>query len=56
MDYEASSNSSENYETMERIIEDCGFDGKDVLNLLTDWHGMCLLSKGFMENLIDCEL
>lgn len=54
--YEASNNTSENFETMEQIIEEYGFDGVEVLKLLTDWHGLDLLSHDFMENLIDCEL
>lgn len=54
--YEASFNTSENYETMLDIIRDNGLSGEDVLQLLTDWHGLDLLSQDFMENLIDCEL
>ena len=54
--YKASDSSSENWETMKEIIDDYNLSGYDVLNLLTDWHGLCLLDKSFMENLIDCEL
>ena len=54
--YKASNDTSKNYETMEAIIKDCGWDGVDVLNILTDWHGLSLLSEAFMENLINCEL
>ena len=54
--YEASSDSQENWNTMEEIIRDYGWDGMDVLRYLTDWHGMQLLDREFMENLINCEL
>lgn len=54
--YEASTDTSTNYETMEQIIEENGLSGLDVLNYLTDWHGLSLLDFDFMENLIDCEL
>lgn len=54
--YEASKDTSKNYETMERIISDYGLSGEDVLNYLTDWHGISLLSESFIQNLIDCEL
>ena len=54
--YEASNNTNENWETMEQIISDTGADGMQVLQWLTDWHGLSLLNKDFMENLIDCEL
>ena len=54
--YEASYDSSKNWETMEEIINDTGADGIQVLQWLTDWHGLDLLDKDFMQNLIDCEL
>jgi hypothetical protein len=54
--YNASNDNSENYSTMEEIINDYNLSGIDVLNYLVDWHGLDLLSKDFMENLIDCEL
>lgn len=55
-DYEATNNSNDNYATMEDIINDTGADGIQVLNWLTDWHGLDLLDEDFMQNLIDCEL
>ena len=54
--WEVSENNSENYETMEQIIEECGLSGTDVLQLLTDWHGLDLVASDFMENLIENEL
>ena len=45
----------DNWNEMERIIEHYNLSGMDVLRLLTDWHGTCLLSNDFMENLRDCE-
>ena len=54
--YNASDSSSENWDTMKEIIDDYNLSGYDVLNLLTDWHGLNLLDRGFMENLIDNEL
>ena len=54
--YEVSKDTSKNYETMERIISDYGLSGEDVLNYLTDWYGISLLSESFIQNLIDCEL
>lgn len=56
MRYEVSTDTSENYTTMENIIQDMGWSGTDVLNYLTDYHGLQLLDEGFMQNLIDCEL
>ena len=54
--YEASCNSSENYETFKEMINDNGWSAEDVLDYLTDWHGLSLMSEGFIQNLIDCEL
>lgn len=48
-------NGVDNYELMEEIIENYDLDGKEVLQLLTDYHGCQLLSYDFMDNLIDCE-
>lgn len=54
--YESNSDTNENYTTMETIIADYGLSGEDVLRYLTDWHGLQLLDKDFMDNLINCEL
>ena len=54
--YEASYDNCDNYTTMEKIIENEGLDAYDVLRYLTDWHGLQLLDKAFMDNLINCEL
>ena len=31
----------------------CKLSGEEVLNLMTDWHGLQLLDKGFKEFLED---
>ena len=54
--YEASSDSSKNYETFKEMIDDNMWSAEDVLDYLTDWHGLCLMSQGFIQNLIDCEI
>lgn len=54
--YEASWNTADNYSTMEEIIEDYKLSAIDVLDYLTNYHGLQLLSEDFMQNLIDCEL
>lgn len=54
--YEASYDTSKNYETFIEMINDNGWSGEDVLNYLTDWHGLSLMSEDFIQNLIDCEL
>lgn len=54
--YKASYDTSENWNTMEKIIDDLNLDAKDILQYLTDYHGLSLLSYDFMQNLIDCEL
>jgi len=45
----------ENWNEMERIINEYNLSGIEVLQLLFDWHGAELLSDEFMENLKDCE-
>ena len=54
--YEPSNDTSENWNTMEEIITDLNLSAMDVLQYLTDWHSLGLLSYDFMENLINCEL
>ena len=54
--FKASTDTSENFNTMEEIINDTGADGMQVLQWLTDWHGLDLLDEDFMQNLINCEL
>lgn len=31
----------------------CELSGEQVANLLTDWHGMCLLDEGFYNFMIE---
>ena len=41
-------------ETQREIWEAlCKLSGEEVLNLITDWHGCCLLDKKFKEFLED---
>ena len=54
--YEASSDTNKNWDTLMEIINNYGWTAEDMLRHLTDWHGMQLIDKVFMENLIDCEL
>ena len=54
--YEASYDTSKNYETFMEMISDYGWSAEDVLIYLTDWHGLSLMSEEFIQNLIDCEL
>ena len=54
--YNASWDSRENYDTMMEIIMVYGLSAVDVLDYLTDYHGLSLLSEAFMENLIENEL
>lgn len=54
--YIASEDSSKNYDTFMEMISDNGWTAEDVVNYLTDWHGMYLMSGDFIQNLIDCEL
>lgn len=54
--YEASDNDMENYETFCEIIQDTEMSAVDVLNALTNWHGMQLMSREFIQNYLDCEM
>ena len=45
----------ENYDAVEELIDLYNLSGKEVLRLLTDWNGVQILDKEFMENLRDCE-
>lgn len=54
--YKASYDSTTNYETFMKMISDNGWSGEDVLNYLTDWHGLQLMSEEFIQNIIDCEV
>ena len=54
--YEASWDSSKNYDTFMEMISDNGWSAEDVVNYLTDWHGLSLMSEDFIQNLIDCEI
>lgn len=45
----------ENYDAVEELIDQYNLSGKEVLRLLTDWNGVQILDKEFMENLRDCE-
>ena len=54
--YEASYDTSTNYDTFMEMINDNNMSAEDVLNYLTDWHGLSLLSYDFIQNMIDCEL
>lgn len=49
----ASNDSSKNWETMIELIKDYGWDGEDVLRCLTDWHGLQILDRSFMQNLLE---
>ena len=44
-----------NYDKMEKCIEDMNLSGKEVLDAITDWHGLQILSDELIENLRDCE-
>ena len=51
--YEVSWDTCKNYNTMESLIEDYGLSAHDILDFLTDWHGLQLLDEAFMKNLFD---
>ena len=53
--YEIKNDSNKNYSSLCEIINERGLSGVDVLDLLTDWHGLQLCSREFCENLRDCE-
>lgn len=54
--YEATNDTGLNYDTFTEMIKDHGWSAEQVLDYLIMWHGMDLLSKEFIQNLIDCEL
>ncbi len=45
-----------NYEKMEKIINEYNLSGENVLRILIDWHGTDIINDDFMENLSDCEV
>ena len=45
----------DNYNTFVEIIETYSLTGEDVLRLVTDWHGLQLLTDEFMDNLKEVE-
>ena len=46
---------SKNYDALSEMIECNNLSGTDFLDLFTDYFGLQLCSKDFMENLQDCE-
>lgn len=50
-----SNDTRENYNLLEELIESNGISGREVLDIFTDYFGLQLCSKDFMENLRDCE-
>lgn len=46
---------SENYDLLAELIEKDNLSGKEVLDMFTDYFGLQLCSKDFIENLGDCE-
>ena len=50
-----SNNTSANYNLLEELIEDSNISAKEMLDMFTDYYGLQLLKKDFMENLRDCE-
>ena len=51
--YKASVDTSENWDTMIELISEYNLDAEDILQYLTDWHGLQLLDSNFMENLFE---
>lgn len=45
----------ENYNKLLAYIEETGMTAEELLNALTDWHGMSIISDEFIENARDCE-
>lgn len=45
----------ENYNALSEMIESNNLSGTEVLDLFTDYFGLQLCSKDFMENLQDVE-
>ena len=54
--YDASTDTSKNYETFMEMIEDLNMTPQEVLDYLVNWHGLQLLSEDFIQNMIDCEI
>lgn len=46
---------SSNYDLLLELIEKNNISGKEVLDMFTDYFGLQLCKKDFMENLRDCE-
>ena len=46
---------SENYDLLAELIEKDNLSGKEVLDMFTDYFGLQLCSKDFIENLRGCE-
>lgn len=46
---------NENYNILEEIIETYELTGEDVLRIITDWHGLEILTDEFIDNLKDVE-
>lgn len=44
-----------NAEIMLDVIERENWSGEEVFQAFTDWHGTCLCTRDFLENLRDCE-
>lgn len=42
---------NENYNILEEIIETYELTGEDVLRIITDWHGLEILTDEFIDNL-----
>ena len=42
-----------NYEKFVEVIEKNNLSGEDVLQIMTNYHGLCLMSDGFIEYLGD---
>lgn len=51
--FEASYDTNKNYNTIMEIITETGMTAEDVLNALTDWHGLQILDEEFTENFIE---
>ena len=51
--YKASVDTSENWDTMVELISEYNLDAENILQYLTDWHGLQLLDQNFMENLFE---
>lgn len=45
--------SDNNYEKFVEVINENNLSGEDVLQIMTNYHGLCLMSDDFIENLED---